>query len=280
MEKFCEAIADVFRKDAGVGLLFASLFGILVLLGTLTSKLHIKTTDMAGGLADAFGMIVLVITEVTGIMDVIGLLFAASGGAVAGLDWIIQKLGGPEGGVVKAIEAFGEMAIAIADVIGGVIGHLVGSAVGGIAGGAVEGVMKGYADGLAYIANTADNFFKLMDGLKPGTLEGCKLFADMILTLTGAEILDGLFGWITGGVDYSKFGDGLAAMAPGIKAFAEQTKDLDQGAVEKAAACDQIITALAKDIPNSGGVIGWLAGDNDLDKFAQGIMILGVRHKF
>ena len=275
MQKFCEAIADVFRKDAGVGLLFASLFGILVLLGTLTSKLHIKTTDMAGGLADAFGTIILVITEVTGIMDVIGLLFAVSGGAVAGLDWIIQKLGGPEGGVVKAIEAFGEMAIAIADVIGGVIGHLVGSAVGGIAGGAVEGVMKGYADGLAYIADTADNFFKLMDGLKPGTLEGCKLFADMILTLTGAEILDGLFGWITGGVDYSKFGDGLAAMAPGIKAFAEQTKDLDQGAVEKAAACAQIITAFAKDIPNDGGLIGMIVGNNNLADFAEGVKAIG-----
>ncbi|MBE6724979.1 MAG: hypothetical protein E7576_07265 [Ruminococcaceae bacterium] len=259
--EFCSAIAGVFEADWGVGVLFAAIAGLLVLF----DKFNLGAIS-----AGAFGSVVVAIAEVAGVIEAMGLIFAA-GGAIINL--LEQIPGGGEGAIVDRINKFGDMVVAIADVIGGVVGHLIGSLAGGIAGETIDAVMSGYGDGLAHIAEKAEGFFTLMDGLNEGTLEGCRIFAEMILTLTKASVLDGLTSWFTGGIDFSGFADGLEGLGTGLQAFANETKDLDQGVVEKAAACAEIVIAFSQEVPSSGGLWQLIAGEKNLKEF--GIQLAG-----
>lgn len=264
--EFAGAIAGVFTENGAVGLMFAGLFGILGLMGALSAKTGFKSSSLAAGLGDAFGAIALIITEATGIIDLMGGLFAVSGGVFSAIDAIIEWLGGPEDGLVTAIGKFGEVVIAIADVIGGIVGHLLGSAVGGFAGETIADVMKGYAEGLGYIVEAGSSI-----GEFSSAAAGIESLSNMMLNLAKADFVEGITYWLglTDGVDYEEYANGLAALGPGIKTFAESIEGLNGEDVEASVAVAEIIMAFADKVPKSGGLIDFLAGKKDIKDFGD-----------
>lgn len=73
----------------------------------------------------------------------------------------------------------------------------------------------------------------------------------------------------------SDFGDELVKFGPSIAQFAEQVKDIKPEAVEGAASATEMLAKMAKTLPNSGGLVAWFAGDNDLGDFSKGLEALG-----
>jgi hypothetical protein len=110
-------------------------------------------------------------------------------------------------------------------------------------------------------------------------MTGVKMLADTILILTAANVIEGLTSWLTGGSSLEGFatqlpilGQGLAAFSSSLGAFTE-----DQLAtVNCAAQAVKTLASAAAEIPNTGGLLASIVGENDLGVFAAQFPILGT----
>ena len=114
-----------------------------------------------------------------------------------------------------------------------------------------------------------------MKALDPSVAEGVKALAETILVLTAADILDGLTSWFTGGSSIADFGAELAAFGPYMRQYANAVAGIDADTVKKSAEAAQILIGVAKDLPNSGGIAGFFAGENDMDTFGSQMAAFG-----
>lgn len=85
----------------------------------------------------------------------------------------------------------------------------------------------------------------------------------------------GIWGAIAGNNDAGSFGSSLEGLADGLVTFATKTASIDLSTVSTA--CDALnqIIDMAKSIPNSGGLWGLIAGDNDMGEFGTALTQLG-----
>ena len=186
------------------------------------------------------------------------LILAALGAfaQIPGLDWFIN-----EGGALLQN-----------------IGHAIGQFVGGIVGGALEAISDSFP-------NIASNLSQFMTNLQPfitgaqsidaSTLTGVKTLAETILLLTGASILEGLASWVTGGSSITKFAEDLAALGPSLKSYSASVSGLDPNIVINSANAAKALSELANNLPNSGGLVSWFTGDNDLASFGTNLASFG-----
>lgn len=111
--------------------------------------------------------------------------------------------------------------------------------------------------------------------LDPSMMEGVRVLADTILTLTATDILDSLTSWLTGGSSLADFGAQLAPFGGYLKTFADAVAGIDVEAVKVAAEAGKTLAEMANTIPNEGGVVGWFAGENSLGSFGPQIVSFG-----
>ena len=115
----------------------------------------------------------------------------------------------------------------------------------------------------------AKPFLDEIQNVNPQSLQGAKALAEMILILTANGILDGLTSWFTGGHSMVEFGKQLSSFAPHLKKYYSEIKGIDSGIVESSANAAKALAKMADNLPNSGGIISWIAGDNSLADFAE-----------
>lgn len=114
--------------------------------------------------------------------------------------------------------------------------------------------------------------------LDPKAMEGVKLLAETILLLTATDILDGLTSWLTGGASFADFGKQLAPFGAGIAQFAQSVSGLDESslnAMNLAAKAGKTLAEMASSLPNSGGLMGKIFGENDMDTFGTQLEAFG-----
>ena len=108
--------------------------------------------------------------------------------------------------------------------------------------------------------------------LTPEMTEGVKNLAQAILVLTAADVVNGLTSWLTGGSSLADFGTQLAAFGPSMKAYADSVAGIDSAAVEASANATKALAEMANELPNSGGWLGKIVGENDMGDFAEGLV--------
>lgn len=96
--------------------------------------------------------------------------------------------------------------------------------------------------------------------------------ASMVKALPGEG---GFLEKITGTKSLTEFGEQLVAFAPNLVEFAEKTKDITPGMVEGAAQATELMSNLAKGLPNDGGWIATVFGENNIDKFGEQLLSFG-----
>ena len=115
--------------------------------------------------------------------------------------------------------------------------------------------------------------------IKPEMVEGVKALSEAILILTGANLIDKIASFLGGGSSLSDFGAQLGYLGQGLSGFAANVGDFSADQIETVNCASQAIKTLAQassEIPNSGGLLGALVGENDLGVFAQQFPILGT----
>ena len=223
----------------GIGLLSA----IMAALGAVASL-------VPGAMAGVLGMGV-VIAELALVLAAVGAL-----AQIPGLNWLIN-----EGG----------------NLLQG-IGTAIGKFVGGIVGGFMSGVSSQFpqigADLSAFMANVQP-FLDGAASIDPSMLDGVKALAETILILTAANILEGLTSWFTGGHSLSGFAEELAPFGKAMKQFSEEISGIDGETVSNAAIAGKTLAEMAATLPNSGGVVGFFAGENDMEAFGEQLIPFG-----
>lgn len=224
---------------AGVGLLSA----IMLALSAVASL-------VPGAMAGVLGMGVI-IAELALVLAAVGAL-----AQIPGLSWLIG-----EGG--KLLEG---------------IGTAIGQFVGGIVGGFMSGVSSQFpqigADLSAFMTNIQP-FIEGASQISPSTMDGVKALAETILILTAADILQGLTSWITGGSSLSEFATELVPFGEAMKEFSVVIAGMDGNIVANAATAGKTLAEMAATLPNSGGVLGFFAGENDMKEFGEQLIPFG-----
>lgn len=146
--------------------------------------------------------------------------------------------------------------------------------------------VKGFGEGLSAMATGLGNFVHILakESFSDDTITQADLAAQIIERLaTAAKSIPNSGGWlgaIVGENDLDKWSEGLPTVAQGIADFIAKfgQNGLSSNQVTIADRAAQIIESLAAasaEIPNTGGLLADLIGDNDLAKFGTGLGRVG-----
>ena len=130
------------------------------------------------------------------------------------------------------------------------------------------------ADLSAFMTNVQP-FIEGATQLNPSMLDGVKALAETILILTAADILNGLTSWLTGGSSLSDFATQLVPFGEAMRDFSIAIAGMDGELVANAATAGRTLAEMASTLPNSGGVIGFFTGENDMSAFGAQLIPFG-----
>ena len=234
---------------------FNGLYDIAEPIGVLSAYLIVLGIATPVTILSGLAGFALVIGGFTAVLVALGALRQ-----IDGFDWLVD-----EGGEVL-------------EKLGNILGKFAGSIVGGFA----EGISDSFpaiGENLAGFMENAEPFFEGLDKIDSKAVDAVSSLAGMMLTLTAADILDGLTSWFTGGSSLVSFGKDLEKFAPYIKSYADKVKGIDASAVEASSVAVKSVLEFANNVPNSGGVVGWWKGENDLDTFGEKLPSFGANIK-
>ena len=163
----------------------------------------------------------------------------------------------------------------IAEGIGEIFGSFIGSLINGIARSLDRESLVSFADTLAEFMLHLQPFIDGVKGLDESTARAALMLAAMITILTADDIIRSLSSWFTGGNSMAKLGEDLAAFGPYIKQYANDVKGIDVNAVEASTRAAQMIADFARTIPNEGGLLGRIFGENDIASFGAKLKEFG-----
>ena len=130
---------------------------------------------------------------------------------------------------------------------------------------------------LTEFANNASGFFSTIQNLDANSIQGVKALAEAIKIITQAELLQGITSFFTGGNSIDKFSEQLPILGQGLQSFINSLGTMSDDQVKTAANAAEVIKTLAtasRDIPNTGGLLGALVGNNDMGPWAQQLPIM------
>jgi tape measure domain-containing protein len=138
---------------------------------------------------------------------------------------------------------------------------------------------------LPYMGTQFSEFMKnvtpFIEGAKSmdqAALDGISCISKGILMLTASNLMDGITRWITGGSGLGEFSAGLPALGDNMRKFADNLgtfTDENVTSVECASKAIETLAHAASMIPNEGGWLAGIVGDNSLGTFAGYLPDLG-----
>lgn len=245
---FFAGIVDALR-GIDTGALLKGIAGI-GLLSAIMLALSATASLVPGAMVGILG-IGAVVAEMALVLAAVGLL-----SKLPGLSWLIG-----EGG--KLLQG---------------IGTAIGQFVGGIVGGFMSGVSSQFpqigAD-LSAFMNNVQPFLQGASQIQPSMMDGVKALAETVLILTAADILQGVTSWLTGGSSLSKFGEELVPFGEAMRDFSLAIGNMDGEIVANAATAGKALAEMAATIPNTGGLVSFFAGENDMTAFGKQLVPFG-----
>lgn len=249
---FFTGVVDVL-SGIDTGALLKGIAGI-GLLSAIMLALSATAALVPGAMVGILGM-GAVVAEMALVLAAVGLL-----SKLPGLSWLIG-----EGG--KLLQG---------------IGTAIGQFVGGIVGGFMSGVSSQFpqigAD-LSAFMNNVQPFLQGASQIQPSMMDGVNALAETVLILTAADILQGLTSWLTGGSSLSKFGEELVPFGEAMRDFSLAIENMDGEIVANAATAGKALAEMAATIPNTGGLVSFFAGENDMTAFGKQLVPFGEAMK-
>lgn len=235
--------ATLLQGIVGIGLLAAIIAALSAIAGLVP-----------GAMVGVLG-IGVVIAELALVLAAVGAL-----AQIPGLEWLIN-----EGGDLLQS-----------------VGTAIGKFIGGIVGGFMSGVSSQFPQIAADLSGFMTNIQPFIQGasaIDPSMMDGVKALAETILILTAANILEGLTSWFTGGSSLTGFAEELVPFGTAMKQFSDEIAGIDGEVVANAAVAGKTLAEMAATLPNSGGVVGFFAGENDMGAFGDQLVPFGEAMK-
>jgi tape measure domain-containing protein len=240
-ESAVEALGNISAESFITGI--AAITAFMLALNAMTA---LAAGAMVGVLA--FGAVV---AELSLVIAALGAL-----SQIPGLEWLIS-----EGGDFLQI-----------------IGTAIGQFIGGIAGGFLDGTTSALPETASNLSMFMTNLSPFIEGAKNidgSLLSNIQTLTNTILALTGAGLLESITSWLTGESSFAQFGTQLKVFGEAIKGYGDTVSGIDTSGIEASVAAGKLLMELAKTLPNSGGLAGMLAGNNDIGDFGTQIISFG-----
>lgn len=244
------ALLWVFTKVFKSGVNFATIFKVIVLIGILGT-----VGSVLASFAGVIGMIPfpVVLAGLTNIGLVLG-----------GITALIVAFGALTEikGFTEFIEKGGEILVKIFNIIGKMVGSLVGGVLEGIA-----ESLPAIGENLTAFAKAVEPMFAVFQGVDMSGLGAFfEALGGFMLKMTGNDIAS----FFTGGADYAAFGTELSNFATNAKGFFVAVSTLPAEGFSNAKLLFESIAEIGN-VPNTGGVAQFFAGNNDLGALATGL---------
>lgn len=260
-----------------------ALSGVVALLGIILGLMSYFDVEPSIKTAISLSILLNAMSVALVILGIIGTMGPAAFVGIGALATLIAGIGGlvvAIGALVDQfpqLETFLNVGIPIIEKIGNAIGSFFGNVVGGF--------QEGVADSLPRIGTTLSEFMEnatpFIEGAKnidATAMDGVKSLVEALTILTGGAIVNQLtsfMDFLTGENSIEDFTSKLPLLGQGLSSFSASVTGVDAENVTAAADALKSLVQVAKDIPNAGGLIAELTGDNPMDVFGTQLPILG-----
>lgn len=255
----------------------AGVAAILVIVGGILAAMTLLDLNDVMGIAASLSTVLLSLSVTIGVLGMMPLTAGLAAGLVlaefiAVMAAIMAALGG-----LNQIPGFSWLMDEGIKVLGQ-IGEGIGTFVGSIVGAAIERITAGVAESGSNLSLFMENLQPFLDGARnidQAVLDGIIKLTECMLLISAAEIVDAIAGWLTGKNSLKKFEKELAEFGPAFATFAESVSGVDTAGVKASGEALKAIVEAAAAIPNEGGILSWIVGDNSLADFAEGLVPFG-----
>lgn len=271
------AASSIFKGSMGSLIVMTGAVAVLAGVIYLLSDLPI---DSVMGTVKSLSMLLLSLSAACLMLNFVNPMGALMG--VAGLATVlvgVAAIMAVIAGLNKLLpdmNTFLESSLPTIELLGSAIGKFFGSIVSGFAGG--EGVSSSFAKIGTDLSDFMTNLQPFIDGAKNiegSSMDGVKAIVDAILAITGANLLDGIASWLTGESSMDKFATELPKLGEGLKSFSDNVSGINVEEIDAAATAVSTLSAMASSLPNEGGLLGLIMGNNDMGAFATNLPLLG-----
>lgn len=254
---------------------------IIVTLGLVLWGLSTLPVENVTGVSDALSKVLLSLSVSLVLLAAVGTLGPAALIGMASFALLIGELTGiivafaGLNTLIPELETFLNKGI----VVLGLIGEGLGTFVGGIVNGFLSESSKSLPNIGTNLSRFMENAQPFIDGTKnidSEVTDGVKNLAEAFLVLTAADILKGIVSFLgIGNSSMVDFGKQLAEFAPYMKQYGDELEGLDPEVVTASATAAKSLSELANNLPNSGGWLGAIFGENDIDDFGMKLIPFG-----
>ena len=255
-----------------ITLVVAGLAGILALMSAIGVENAIPN-------AIALSTLLMTLTSSVRILSIIGPMASAAipaAGAMAAVIGIIAAVVAAAGAIKQIPGA--DWLVSEGAAFLQSIGEAIGGFVGGIIGGGIEAAtstLPQVGTNLSDFMTNLSPFLEASKSIDSSSTEGVKNLAQTLLILTGANLVDSLTSWLTGGNSLADFAAQLVPFGHGMKMYADAVAGIDAASISASASAAKALADVANAIPNEGGLVSLFAGENDMSQFATKLVPFG-----
>lgn len=259
----------------------------LISLGIMTAVVAVigsvlwgmSALDTQNALTNALSLTVVLLAMTAACKIMQGIPIEGAITAAGSLAAFISVLSGLMAGLFTVFSliqdtSFIEHGIEVLSMIGYGLGEFVGSIIGGLADGVMSG-LPAIGQHLTDFMTNLEGFINGVNNIKPESMQGAKYLAEAILMLCGAEIINGITSFVKkifkGDNDLGSFAEKISSFGDAMKGYAESVKGVDWSGVNPSLEAASKIIDVAKLIPNDGGLLGLIVGNNDIGDFGVSI---------
>ena len=161
-------------------------------------------------------------------------------------------------------KAMAEMAATIPN-SGGVVGFFAG-----------ENDMGAFGEQLVPFGKAMKDFGDAVRGLEADAIVNSATAGKALVELAATiPNTGGVVSFFTGGNDIDTFGEKLVPFGEAMKSYSDAISGMDIEAVTNSATAGKAIVELANTLPNTGGLVSWFTGDNDIGAFGESLVSFG-----
>ena len=157
------------------------------------------------------------------------------------------------------------LVLTAADVINGLTSWFTGGA-------SLTDFGKQIAEFAPYFTQYADAMVGIDANVVTSSANAAKTLAEFATSLPNSG---GVAAFFAGENSLSEFAKELVEFGPSFKQYADSVAGLDANVVTNSANAAKAMSELANGLPNSGGVAGFFAGENDIDTFGEQLKKFG-----
>ena len=139
-----------------------------------------------------------------------------------------------------------------------------------------DNTLSAFGEELEKFGPHISKYVKDVNGVDPAAVkasaQAAQVLSDMASTLPNSG---GLAALIMGDNTLSEFGEELEKFGPHIAKYAQDVANVQPTVVTASANAAKALSELANNLPNTGGLVSWFTGDNDIGAFGQSLEKFG-----